>query len=351
MIHQISLVCLCLVKMFMFFGDARAKVPAVIVFGDSTVDPGNNNFIKTIVRSNFQPYGRDFPGGKPTGRFCNGRLVPDFFSEAFGLKKTIPAYLDPAYSIEDFATGVSFASAGTGYDNFTSNVGSVIPMWKELEYFKEYEKKLFDFMGKNNAKNMLREALFLTSLGTNDFIENYYINPAGRRAQFTVEEYSNYLIGISESFIREIYNLGARKISLGGLPPIGCLPLIRSINIKGGGACRADCNKLARDFDGKSIALADKLNKELTGIKILFLNVYNPALQVINNPQAYGFESVAVACCGTGTIEMSYLCNRDNPFTCMDANKYVFWDAVHPTEKLYHIVADHLMKTTLAELV
>ena len=99
-----------------------AKVPAIIVFGDSSVDAGNNDAIPTIARSNFAPYGRDFPGGRPTGRFSNGRIATDFVSEAFGLKPTIPAYLDPAYNISDFATGVTFASAGTGYDNATSNV-------------------------------------------------------------------------------------------------------------------------------------------------------------------------------------------------------------------------------------
>ncbi|MED6199822.1 hypothetical protein PIB30_079491 [Stylosanthes scabra] len=98
------------------------KVPAIIVFGDSTVDAGNNNFIPTVARSNFEPYGRDFAGGKPTGRFSNGRIATDFISEAFGLKPYIPAYLDPKYKISDFATGVSFASAATGYDNATSDV-------------------------------------------------------------------------------------------------------------------------------------------------------------------------------------------------------------------------------------
>ncbi|RYQ95296.1 hypothetical protein Ahy_B08g090418 [Arachis hypogaea] len=88
------------------------KVPAIIVFGDSSVDAG----------SNFQPYGRDFLGGKPTGRFSNGRIATDFISEAFGIKPYIPAYLDPKYKISDFASGVSFASAATGYDNATSNV-------------------------------------------------------------------------------------------------------------------------------------------------------------------------------------------------------------------------------------
>lgn len=97
-------------------------VPAIIIFGDSSVDAGNNNFIPTVARSNFEPYGRDFPGGKPTGRFCNGRIPTDFISEAFGIKPYVPAYLDPMYNISDFATGVSFASAATGYDNATSNV-------------------------------------------------------------------------------------------------------------------------------------------------------------------------------------------------------------------------------------
>lgn len=101
---------------------ARAKVPAIIVFGDSSVDAGNNNQISTIAKSNFEPYGRNFPGGRPTGRFSNGRIPTDFISEAFGLKPTVPAYLDPTYSIKDFATGVSFASAGSGYDNATSDV-------------------------------------------------------------------------------------------------------------------------------------------------------------------------------------------------------------------------------------
>lgn len=101
---------------------ASPNVPALVVFGDSSVDAGNNNQIPTIARSNFEPYGRDFVGGQPTGRFSNGRVPTDFISEAFGLKPYVPAYLDPAFNISDFAVGVTFASAGTGYDNATSDV-------------------------------------------------------------------------------------------------------------------------------------------------------------------------------------------------------------------------------------
>lgn len=111
---------LTILQTFVCTGTARAKVPALIVFGDSTVDTGNNNFRPTILKSNFPPYGREFDGGRATGRFCNGRLPPDFVSEAFGLKPTVPAYLDPAYNITDFATGFSFASSGSGYDDATA---------------------------------------------------------------------------------------------------------------------------------------------------------------------------------------------------------------------------------------
>jgi hypothetical protein len=56
-------------------------VPAFFIFGDSLVDVGNNNYIGSLARSNFFPNGIDFPGGIPTGRFCNGKLVLDFISK------------------------------------------------------------------------------------------------------------------------------------------------------------------------------------------------------------------------------------------------------------------------------
>ena len=51
---------------------------ALIVFGDSIVDPGNNNNLpSTRMKANHAPYGKDFNGGVPTGRFSNALLPPD----------------------------------------------------------------------------------------------------------------------------------------------------------------------------------------------------------------------------------------------------------------------------------
>ena len=56
----------------------EAMFPAIFVFGDSLVDNGNNNRLNSLARSNYLPYGIDFDGGQPTGRFSNGKTIVDF---------------------------------------------------------------------------------------------------------------------------------------------------------------------------------------------------------------------------------------------------------------------------------
>ncbi|CAA6672590.1 unnamed protein product [Spirodela intermedia] len=361
-----------------------AKVTAVIVFGDSSVDAGNNNAILTIARSNFPPYGRDFAGGKATGRFCNGRLATDFLSEAFGIKPTVPAYLDPEYDIKDFATGVTFASAATGFDNVTAGVlvstihppmdvqflrdplpsppderktssstvlmQEVIPLWRQLEYFEEFRERLRSFQGAEQAEVTLTEALYVISLGTNDFIENYYAIPT-RSSHFTVEQYQDFVAGIARDFVSEIYAMGARKIDLSGLSPIGCMPISRTANVAGAGGCREEYNRAAAGFNSRLQSIAAHLNSALPGARIAFAGVYDLLLDIISRPESYGFENSRLGCCATGLYEMGYVCKPDQPLTCQDATKYVFWDAVHPTESTYRIVASYLMNTTLDQFL
>lgn len=52
---------------------------ASFIFGDSLVDAGNNNYLSTLSKADSTPNGIDFKasGGKPTGRFTNGRTIGD----------------------------------------------------------------------------------------------------------------------------------------------------------------------------------------------------------------------------------------------------------------------------------
>lgn len=58
---------------------SAGKVTAMYVFGDSLVDVGNNNYLKiSLAKANFPHNGVDFPTGKATGRFSNGKNAADF---------------------------------------------------------------------------------------------------------------------------------------------------------------------------------------------------------------------------------------------------------------------------------
>lgn len=74
------LLLLVLAVVFLLHGvhGADQKIPAIFMFGDSIVDPGNNNHRFTEAKANFPPYGQDFPGGVATGRFSNGLVPGDF---------------------------------------------------------------------------------------------------------------------------------------------------------------------------------------------------------------------------------------------------------------------------------
>lgn len=65
-----------------------------------------------------------------------------------------------------------------------------------------------------------------------------------------------------------------------------------------------------------------------------------------------GFEVATKGCCGTGKLEVTYLCNSfDDPLTCKNDTKYVFWDSYHPTEKAYDVLITIVFNSTVQKLL
>ena len=50
-----------------------------------------------------------------------------------------------------------------------------------------------------------------------------------------------------------------------------------------------------------------------------------------------GLTETTKGCCGTGMVEYGDSCKGLS--TCANPSQYVFWDAVHPTETMYKILA------------
>ncbi|OIW16879.1 hypothetical protein TanjilG_00128 [Lupinus angustifolius] len=317
--------------------------PAIVTFGDSAVDVGNNDYLPTLFKANYPPYGRDFTNHQPTGRFCNGKLATDITAETLGFKSPAPAYLSPQASGNNLLIGANFASAASGYDEKAAILNHAIPLSQQLDYFKEYQSKLAQVAGSNKSASIIEDALYLLSAGSSDFLQNYYVNPLINQA-FTPDQYSSYLVGSFTSFIKNLYGLGARRIGVTSLPPLGCLPAARTLFGFHENGCVSRINKDAQGFNNKVNSAATNLQKQLPGLKIVIFDIFQPLYDLVQSPSKSGFVEARKGCCGTGTVETtSLLCNPNSLGTCSNATQYVFWDSVHPSEAANQVLADSLI--------
>ncbi|GMI82323.1 hypothetical protein like AT5G45960 [Hibiscus trionum] len=314
------------------------KITAGYVFGDSTVDPGNNNYVLTLFRSNFPPYGMDFRGQTPTGRFTNGKLSTDLVVSYIGIKEYLPPYLDPNLSIEEMMSGVSFASAGTGLDPLTAQISSVISLPRQLGYFKEYKKRVESAIGKKRMEAIIKEAVYLVSCGTNDFVVNYFTLPM-RRNNYTASAYQQFVLQNLKQVLQDLWDEGARRIAVTGLPPMGCLPAVITLNSESAILERGCIEKFSRAGMEYNQMLQNELNSMQgrlvhLGAKITYIDIFTPLIDMIQGLGKHDFDEVSHGCCGSGFLEAGFLCNPKS-FVCSDASKYVFFDSIHPTEKTY----------------
>ncbi|KAL1218255.1 GDSL esterase/lipase [Cardamine amara subsp. amara] len=317
--------------------------PAILIFGDSTVDTGNNNYpSQTILRAEHVPYGIDLPSHIPKGRFSNGKLFSDIIATKFNIKQFVPPFLQPNLSDHDIVTGVCFASAGAGYDDQTSLTTQAIRVSEQPKMFKSYITRLKSIVGDKKAMKIINNALVVVSAGPNDFIVNYYDVPSWRLEYPSISGYQDFVVKRLNNFVRELYSLGCRKIVVGGLPPMGCLPIQMTAQFRNIlRFCLEQENRDSVLYNQKLQKLLPQIEASLTGSKIMYSNIYDPMMDMIQNPSKYGFIETKRGCCGTGYIEASFLCNAFSP-TCQNRSEFLFFDSIHPSEATYNYIGNVL---------
>ncbi|KAK4255187.1 hypothetical protein QN277_008214 [Acacia crassicarpa] len=336
-----SFLTLILLIAMVCVSNGQPLVPALFIFGDSVVDAGNNNNIKTIFRANFPPYGRDF-NHTATGRFCNGKLASDFTAENLGFTSYPPAYVNLKTKGKNLLNGANFASGASGYYELTAKLWHSIPLSQQLENYKECQNILVEVAGQPNASSIISGAIHLISSGNSDFLQNYYINPLLYKV-YTADQFSDILLQSYSSFIQKLYATGVRRIGVTTLPPMGCLPLAITLFGFDSNHCVERLNNDAINFNKKLNTTSQSLQKQLPNLNLAVLDIYQPLYQLVTNSSDNGFFEARKACCGTGLLETSILCNPKSIGTCANASEYVFWDSVHPSEAANKILADDLL--------
>ncbi|KAI3456094.1 hypothetical protein Pfo_012757 [Paulownia fortunei] len=151
----------------------QQQVPCLFFFGDSQFDNGNNNFLITFTNTNYPPYGIDYPDG-PTGRFSNGRIIPDFLAQFLGFANPIPPFVTARGS--DILKGVNYASGAAGILELSGiQAGDRFSMNRQLLNHRITIGRIALLLRNNRTAvdDYLNKCLYVVNMGSNDYINNY----------------------------------------------------------------------------------------------------------------------------------------------------------------------------------
>lgn len=83
---------------------------------------------------------------------------------------------------------------------------NIIRMFRQLDYFEEYQRRLAALVGDAAARTLVNQALVLITVGGNDFVNNYYLVPfSARSRQFALPDYVTYLISEYKKLLQVLH--------------------------------------------------------------------------------------------------------------------------------------------------
>lgn len=311
------------------FSNAQYK-PPLFVFGDSLYDDGMTlyNGVKG-AGAEYWPYGETY-FKKPSGRYSDGRLIPDFIAQFAGLPFLQP-YLLPG--IKDFSKGINFASAGACV--LVETRPQTINLKKQVDYYVQMVQKLKQQVGEGPAKQLLSEAVYLFNIAGNDYVTLLQKNVKKLPlSNFKKKRQLNMIIGNLTIHIKTIYNQGGRKFAFQNLGPLGCMPSMKyMLGYKG--TCAPEPQELAKMHNNAFGALLKRLQSQLPGFKYSVYDFYTALYLRVLYGSRYGFRESQTACCGSGSYNGDFTCQKKSTSfsVCSNPNDYLWFDAAHPTDK------------------
>ncbi|KAL8549567.1 hypothetical protein ACS0TY_008415 [Phlomoides rotata] len=316
-----------------------SNFPAIFIFGDSLFDAGNNHFNRNCTaQADFPPYGSTF-FHRPTGRFTNGRTVADFIAEFIGMPLQKP-YMEIELenmntSRKNFPTnGINFASAGSGVLLATNNDSGVTPIQVQVQQFKA-------LVDENHIdKKLVQESLIFFESGSNDIFSYFYPFDT---PTLTPDAYVQSMLAQVTNFVDTIYKLGARKIAVFGLGPVGCVPARAQLPGAPVTRCYGKMNKMIKNYNMGLESMTKALPATHGPYAIgVYGDIYKTFQIFRADPKRYGFGDVENACCGYGTLGGQVQCGKEGYTICKNPNEHMFWDYFHPSERTYKLMSKAL---------
>ncbi|CAK9168570.1 unnamed protein product [Ilex paraguariensis] len=255
-------------------------------------------------------------------------------------------YATPFYSqngtIQVLLQGINFGSALATIINPKRQ--SHQSLNQQLRQAFETVQLLELLLGQDSANHFIQSSLFYLSFGKDDYIRHFLDNSSGISLKYNGQSFAKILVNQMGNAIRDLYDVNVRKIVCLGILPLGCAPRIlweRHNDTIGAGnrGCEDEINKLVLQYNTMLEEQIIDLNAELSGAHIIFCDVYRGIMEIITNPEVYGFEDVRNACCGLGTYGGESGC-LSTDMACDQASTHLWWDLYNPSQAVNSLLAD-----------
>lgn len=175
-------------------------------------------------------------------------------------------------------------------------------MNQQLENHKVTINRITHLLGNESAKEHLSKCFYFSVMGSNDYINNYFlpefypnttqIYTPDEYATVLVEQYTQQIMVCNSKIIKSatkfaidtrinilyaalllqaLYDLGAKKIAVAGLGPIGCIPYEKA-RYKNITPCIDTVNDAVKQFNDKLKLRVDDMNKNITDSKFVYIS-------------------------------------------------------------------------------
>lgn len=88
--------------------------------------------------------------------------------------------------------------------------------------------------------------------------------------------------------LQALVKLGARKLVLTNVGPLGCIPYRMTLQATEKGCCVKQDNELVAGFNAALTWLVQELNGQHPGAQFVVADSYNIVMQIIKHPSAFG---------------------------------------------------------------
>ncbi|XP_021720630.1 GDSL esterase/lipase At1g71250-like [Chenopodium quinoa] len=313
------------------------KSPAIFVMGDSTVDCGVNALFYPLLRRNLSLF--------PCSKSHQSTLIPHFLAKKMGLPNT-PTFYEQNGTIQGILSGINYGSAQATILPFAN-----IPTFQSLN---QQQRQAFETiqllqlqLGEQEAHQFISSSIFYLSLGKDDYINFLFGNSSFSSGyNCDAQMVPRLLVDELTNALRNLYDAGVKKIVTMGVYPLGCAPrtvvnwyFLTGRKRRRVRVCVNEINHLMMQHNRLLNDHIVDLNLQYSDAQFVFCDVYQGFMQILSNPQNFGFGDARGACCGRGWHGAASGCDNME-MACNQTSSHVWWDFYNPSEAVNSLLAD-----------